>query len=186
MGWVCGTYGRQERFIQGFGGWDLKDGEHLEGLVIDGRIILKWILKKLDGGWSGMDSIDLPQDRDSFKCLTQKVKALRSFETSGSAHTASHPRRPESSLIFFLSVDDGGWVTIMTGVLNVSVSRPFGYLQNLRKSGQANMEKKFPHGCDLTELYIVACWCFGLLWSVLSGTFGASGLLRAYCSSNDM
>jgi hypothetical protein len=51
----------------------------LEDLVIDGRIILKWILKKLDGG-GGMDWIDVPQDRDSLKCLTQKEMALRSFE----------------------------------------------------------------------------------------------------------
>jgi len=58
-------------------------------------------------------------------------------------------------------------------------------LQNLRKSGQGKKEK-FAHGWDVTELYIVACWCSGLLWSVLSGTVWASGLLHAYCSTNDM
>jgi hypothetical protein len=33
------------------------EGDHLEDLVVDGRIILKWILTKLDGG---MDWIALP------------------------------------------------------------------------------------------------------------------------------
>jgi hypothetical protein len=37
------------------------EGNHLEDSGIDGRIILKWILEKLDGG---MDWINLAQDRD--------------------------------------------------------------------------------------------------------------------------
>jgi len=40
---------------------DLRAREHLEGLGIDGRIILKWIFKMDVGGW-GMDWIDLTQD----------------------------------------------------------------------------------------------------------------------------
>jgi hypothetical protein len=35
--------------------------DHVEGLYVVRRIILKWIFKKLDGG---MDWIDLAQDTD--------------------------------------------------------------------------------------------------------------------------
>jgi hypothetical protein len=42
----------------------------------------------------------------------------------GSAPTC---QQTESSLILFLSVDDGGSVTTLTGVLNASLSKPFGY-----------------------------------------------------------
>jgi hypothetical protein len=44
MGGACGTYGRQERCVQGFGVGSLRVRIHLENLGVDGRI-LKWVFK---------------------------------------------------------------------------------------------------------------------------------------------
>jgi hypothetical protein len=41
---------------------------------VDGRIILKWIFERLDGG---MDWIDLAQDRDRWQALVNTVMELR-------------------------------------------------------------------------------------------------------------
>ena len=49
--------------------------DYLEDPGIDGRIILRWILKKLDVG--GMDWIDLAQDRDRLWALVKSVMNLR-------------------------------------------------------------------------------------------------------------
>jgi hypothetical protein len=42
---TCGSYGRSEKCVHGFGGGNLKERANLDELGIDGRIILKWILK---------------------------------------------------------------------------------------------------------------------------------------------
>jgi hypothetical protein len=46
----------------------------LEYPGVDGRIILKWIFKRLDGG---MDWINLAQDRDRKRALVNAVMNLR-------------------------------------------------------------------------------------------------------------
>jgi hypothetical protein len=54
MGGACSTYGRKERYIQDFGGEDLRERHHLGDPGIDGSIILKWIFKVWDGAWTGL------------------------------------------------------------------------------------------------------------------------------------
>jgi hypothetical protein len=49
MGRTCSKYGEEERCVQGFTGGNLREGDHLEDWGLDGRIILKWIVERLDG-----------------------------------------------------------------------------------------------------------------------------------------
>jgi hypothetical protein len=58
----------------GFEWRNLRKGDHLEDLGVDGRIILKWILEKWHGG---MDWIDLAQDRDRWRAVVNAVMNLR-------------------------------------------------------------------------------------------------------------
>ena len=45
MGEACGTYGGEDRCIQGFGGGNLSESARLENPGLKSRIILKRILK---------------------------------------------------------------------------------------------------------------------------------------------
>ena len=53
---------------------NLRERDHLEDPGIDGRIILRWIFRKLDGG---MEWIGLAQDRDKWRTLVNAVMNLR-------------------------------------------------------------------------------------------------------------
>ena len=54
MGGACSAYGGGERHTQGFLSGNLKKRDHLGDAGVDGRIILKWIFRKWNGGvWTG-------------------------------------------------------------------------------------------------------------------------------------
>jgi hypothetical protein len=54
---------------------NLRERNHLGDPGVDGRIILRWILRKY--GSSGMNSIGLAQDRDRWWALVNSVMNLR-------------------------------------------------------------------------------------------------------------
>jgi hypothetical protein len=54
MGGACSMYGGVERCVTGFGGGNLREGDHWGDSGIDGKIILEWIFGKWDVGvWTG-------------------------------------------------------------------------------------------------------------------------------------
>jgi hypothetical protein len=63
-------YGGEEGFWWG----NLRYRDHLEDRGVDGRIILRWMFSKWDGG---MDWIDVAHDRDRWRALVNAVMNLR-------------------------------------------------------------------------------------------------------------
>ena len=57
----------------GFWWGTLKDRNHLEDPGEDGRIILKWIFRKWDGG---VDWIDVAENRDRWRAFVKAVMNL--------------------------------------------------------------------------------------------------------------
>ena len=53
----------------------MKERDHLELPGLDGRIILRWIFRKLDV--RGMDWNDLTQDKDGWRALVNAVMNVR-------------------------------------------------------------------------------------------------------------
>ena len=75
MGGECSTCGRKERFIQGCGGGNLRERDHLKDPGIDWRITLRWIFREWDIG--DMDWIDLAQYRNRWRAFLNEVMNLR-------------------------------------------------------------------------------------------------------------
>jgi hypothetical protein len=66
--------------------WERPEGKrHLEVLVVDGSVVLKWIFNKWDGG---MDWIDLVQDRDRWRARVNAVMNLRVPRNAGNFLTS--------------------------------------------------------------------------------------------------
>jgi hypothetical protein len=64
----------------GFWWGDMGEGDHLGDPGIDGRIILRWIFGKWDGG---LNWIELAQDRDRWQALVNAVMNLRFYKMWG-------------------------------------------------------------------------------------------------------
>jgi len=74
MGGVCSTCGGREEVHTEFWWGNPTEREHLENPGVNGRIILRRIFRKLDGG---MGWIDLVQDGDRWRELVNSVMNLR-------------------------------------------------------------------------------------------------------------
>jgi hypothetical protein len=68
MGTACSAYKEEEVMVVKY------ESGPSENSGVDGRITLKWIFEKLEGG---MDWIDLAQDRDRWWALVNAVMNLR-------------------------------------------------------------------------------------------------------------
>jgi len=73
IGGASSTYGGREVYTEFWWG-NLRERGHLGDPGVYGRIILKWIFRKWNGG---MDWIDLAQDRDRWRALVNMVMNLR-------------------------------------------------------------------------------------------------------------
>jgi len=60
MGWTCGSHGRKKNCVQNFWRENWKEGDYFEGLGVDRRVILKYILKET--GLEVANSIQETQD----------------------------------------------------------------------------------------------------------------------------
>ena len=68
------VWGRGEAYTRFWWG-NLRQRDHLGSPGLDGRNILRWILRKLDVG--GMDRFELAQDRNRLRAFVNAVVNLR-------------------------------------------------------------------------------------------------------------
>ena len=66
----------------------MRERDHLQDPGVDGRIMLRWIFKKLDGG---MDWIDLAKDWDTWRAIVKAVMNLRVPQNVGNFLTSCEP-----------------------------------------------------------------------------------------------
>ena len=79
MSGACNAYEGELYTVLCWG--NLRERDHLEDLGVDGRIILRRIFRKWDGG--GMDWIDLAQERDRWRTLVNTVMNFRGLQNAG-------------------------------------------------------------------------------------------------------
>jgi hypothetical protein len=77
---ACSTYGGEVRGTQGLRWGSLKERNHLEDPCVCGRIILRWIFRKCDGG---MDWIKLVRDRNRCQALVNAILNFRFLKMLG-------------------------------------------------------------------------------------------------------
>ena len=80
QGTTSSNIGRREEVLTGFWWENLRERDFLGDLGVDGRILLRWIFRKWDGG---TDWIDLSQDRDRWWALVNAVMNLPFPHTAG-------------------------------------------------------------------------------------------------------
>ena len=85
MGGACSTYGGRGKVYTRFWWGNLRERDPVEDPVMDGRIILRWVFKKWDGG---MDWIDLAQDRGRWWAFVNAVMNLRVPHNAGNFLTS--------------------------------------------------------------------------------------------------
>jgi hypothetical protein len=65
---------------RGFWWGDLRDGDHLGDSGIDESIILKWLLKKWGGAWTGLSWLRIGTGAGSCECGTEPSGSIKSGE----------------------------------------------------------------------------------------------------------
>jgi hypothetical protein len=75
VGGACGTHGRGEKRVQGFGG-KARGRDHLKDQGVDGRMQSKWTLGRLIGG-GGVEWIHLARDRNRCQAVVNAVMNLQ-------------------------------------------------------------------------------------------------------------
>jgi len=97
----------------GFWWGNLQERDQLEDSGIVGRIILRWIFWKCDGG---LDWIDLAQDRERWLAFENTVMILRVLYNGGNFLTSSEPVS-FSRRTLLNKVSNGQWGGKLMGVV---------------------------------------------------------------------